>query len=134
MSGFIVISWWEQVTFRRDDDDVCHLDFYSTRLLAHWNNCLGVDMLLHSDTLSIAISWWEQDNLQWDDDDVCLCACSLKQQSRGRHKGSNTGKRARRKNLRHPRERFLETNRNLSHGCLRFFRLALLPVFDSFSH
>jgi hypothetical protein len=28
----------------------------------------------------------------------------------------------------------LETNRNLSRGCLRFFRLALLPVFDSFSH
>ena len=28
----------------------------------------------------------------------------------------------------------LETNRNLSCGCLRFFRLALLPVFDSFSH
>ena len=27
-----------------------------------------------------------------------------------------------------------ETNRNLSRGCLRFFRLALLPVFDSFSH
>jgi hypothetical protein len=28
----------------------------------------------------------------------------------------------------------LETNRNLSRECLRFFRLALLPVFDSFSH
>jgi hypothetical protein len=27
-----------------------------------------------------------------------------------RHKGSNTGKRARRKNLRHPRERFLVSN------------------------
>ena len=44
-----------------------------------------------------------------------------------RHKGSNTGKRARRKNLRLPSPR--ETNRNLSRGCLRFFRLALLPVF-----
>ena len=28
----------------------------------------------------------------------------------------------------------LETNRNLSRECLRFFCLALLPVFDSFSH
>ena len=28
----------------------------------------------------------------------------------------------------------LETNRYLSRGCLRFFRLALLTVFDSFSH
>ena len=28
----------------------------------------------------------------------------------------------------------LEINRNLSRGCLRFFRVALLPVFDSFSH
>ena len=28
----------------------------------------------------------------------------------------------------------LETNRNLSRGCLRYFRLALLPVFNSFSH
>jgi hypothetical protein len=25
----------------------------------------------------------------------------------------------------------LETNRNISRGCLRFFHLALLPVFDS---
>jgi hypothetical protein len=30
-----------------------------------------------------------------------------------RHKGSNTGKRARRKNLRHPRERFLVSNEAL---------------------
>jgi hypothetical protein len=53
-----------------------------------------------------------------------------------RYKGSNTGKKARRKILRHPRERFpsLETKRNISRGCLRFFRLALLPVFYSFSH
>jgi hypothetical protein len=29
---------------------------------------------------------------------------------------------------------FWSPNRNLSRGCLRFFRLALLPVFDSFSH
>ena len=28
----------------------------------------------------------------------------------------------------------LETNRNLSRGCLRFFRLALLLVFGFFSH
>ena len=45
------------------------------------------------------------------------------------------------KNLRHPRERFLfsnevplDTNQNLTRWCLRFVRLALLPVFDSFSH
>ena len=31
------------------------------------------------------------------------------------------------KNLRHPKEK-------ISRGCLRFLRLALLPVFDSFSH
>ena len=30
-----------------------------------------------------------------------------------RHKGSNTGKRARRKNFRHPRERFLVSNEAL---------------------
>jgi hypothetical protein len=60
----------------------------------------------------------------------------IPQNNLNRHKGSNTSKRARQKNLRHPRERFLvelETNRNLSCGCLRFFRLALLPVFDSFT-
>ena len=53
----------------------------------------------------------------------------------GRYKGSNTGKRARRKisiGLQLGKAS-LET-RNLSLGCLRFFRLALLPVFDSFSH
>jgi hypothetical protein len=44
---------------------------------------------------------------------------------------------------RHPRERFLVSNEALPSwrpieifpaGVLRFFRLALLPVFDSFSH
>ena len=60
-----------------------------------------------------------------------------------RYEGSNTGKRARRKNLRHPRERFLVSNEAqpswrpieiFPASVLRFFRLALLPVFDSFSH
>ena len=52
-----------------------------------------------------------------------------------RNKGSNTGKRARWKNVRHPRYRFLvsneappswETNRNLSRRCLRF---SVLPSY-----
>jgi hypothetical protein len=56
-------------------------------------------------------------------------------------KESNTGKRARRKNLRHPRERFLVSNEAppiwrpieiFSADVWDFFRLALLSVFDLF--
>lgn len=55
-----------------------------------------------------------------------------------RHKGYNTGKKAIWNNFRDPRERFVVSNQasnsNLSRGCLRFFRLALICVFDYFSH
>ena len=55
-----------------------------------------------------------------------------------RNKGSNTGKRARRKNLRHPRERFLAGIWDFfvlpSYGCLILFltNLPILYVFRCF--
>ena len=49
------ITWWEQVNFQWDDDEVrfvldqqAELNLHS---LAHWNNSLRIDMSLHSDTL-----------------------------------------------------------------------------------
>ena len=56
---FSAISWREQVTFRRDDDDghfvlnqraYIMLIFYI--VLSHWNNNPRVILSLHSDTLS----------------------------------------------------------------------------------
>ena len=47
--------------------------------------------------------------------DIYLCILIIGMTCFGmqRYKGSNTGKRARRKNLRHPRERFLVSNEAL---------------------
>ena len=52
---FSAISWWEQVNFQWDDDEVCfvldqhaELEFYSASSL----NSPRIDMLPHADTLS----------------------------------------------------------------------------------
>jgi hypothetical protein len=54
--NFSAISWWEQVNFQWDDDEVRFVLKNNTLswifiILAHWNKSLWVDMSLHSDTL-----------------------------------------------------------------------------------
>jgi hypothetical protein len=54
MSNFLPMSWREQVTFNESDDVALHysnMRYWIFIVLAHWNNSLLVDMLLHSDTL-----------------------------------------------------------------------------------
>ena len=45
-SNFAAISWWKQVNFQWDDDEIHFV------LDQHWNNSLQIDMSPHSDTLA----------------------------------------------------------------------------------
>jgi hypothetical protein len=52
---FLATSWREQLNFPWDDDEVRFLLDQQVGfciVVAHWNNSLQIDMLLHSDTLS----------------------------------------------------------------------------------